>query len=69
MKKDLISIMDYTKDEYLLIAVAFVASFVVSLVCMKGLVAYVRKHDFSIFGFYRIALAIVVTIYFISTGR
>ncbi|HKM06928.1 MAG TPA: undecaprenyl-diphosphate phosphatase [Sphaerochaeta sp.] len=59
----------YTKDEYLLIAVAFVASFVVSLVCIKGLVAYVRKHDFSIFGFYRIALAIVVTIYFISTGR
>ncbi|HAF86687.1 MAG TPA: undecaprenyl-diphosphatase [Sphaerochaeta sp.] len=59
----------YTKDEYLLIAVAFVASFVVSLVCIKGLVAYVRKHDFSIFGVYRIALSVVVTLYFLSTGR
>ncbi|HHT81467.1 MAG: undecaprenyl-diphosphate phosphatase [Sphaerochaeta sp.] len=59
----------YTRSEYLLIGVAFVASFLVSLVCIKGLVAYVRKHDFSIFGFYRIALAVVVTIYFLSTGR
>jgi len=59
----------YTKDEYLLIAVAFVASFLVSLACIKGLVAYVRKHDFSIFGYYRIVLAVVVTIYFLSTGR
>ena len=58
----------YTRSEYLLIGVAFVASFLVSLVCIKGLVAYVRKHDFSIFGFYRIALAVVVTIYF-QIGR
>ncbi|MGB4406485.1 MAG: undecaprenyl-diphosphate phosphatase [Sphaerochaeta sp.] len=59
----------YTKEEYLLIAVAFVASFVVSLVCIRGLVAYVRGHDFSIFGVYRIVLAVVVTLYFLSTGR
>ncbi len=59
----------YTSDEYLLIGVAFVASFLVSLICIKALIAYVRKHDFSIFGFYRIALAAVVTIYFLSTGR
>ena len=59
----------YTRDEYLLIGIAFVASFMVSLVCIKALVAYVRKHDFSIFGYYRIALAAVVTIYFLSTGR
>ncbi len=59
----------YTGDEYLLIAVAFITSFLVSLVSIKALVAYVRRHDFSIFGFYRIALAIGVTIYFLSTGR
>ena len=59
----------YTKNEYLLISVAFIASFLVSLVSIKGLVVYVRNHDFSVFGFYRIALAIVVTIYFLSTGR
>ncbi|MDY0289823.1 MAG: undecaprenyl-diphosphate phosphatase [Sphaerochaeta sp.] len=59
----------YTRDEYLLLGIAFVASFFVSLVCIKGLVAYVRKHDFSIFGFYRIAFSLFVTIYFLSTGR
>jgi undecaprenyl-diphosphatase len=59
----------FTKAEYVLLAVAFVTSFVVSLFCIKALVAYVRKHDFSIFGFYRIALALVVTVYFLSTGR
>ncbi len=59
----------YTGDEYLLIAVAFMASFLVSLVSIKALVAYVRRHDFSLFGFYRIALALGVTIYFLTTGR
>lgn len=59
----------YTSEEYLLIGVAFVASFLVSLVCIKALVAYVRKHDFAIFGYYRIALAVVVTLYFLSIGR
>ncbi len=55
----------YTQDEYRIIAIGFVASFVVSLGCIKALVAYVRRHDFSIFGYYRIALAFVVTIYFL----
>jgi undecaprenyl-diphosphatase len=59
----------FSKEEYVILAVAFVTSFIVSLFCIKALVAYVRKHDFSIFGFYRIALALVVSVYFLSTGR
>jgi undecaprenyl-diphosphatase len=59
----------FSKEEYVILAVAFVTSFLVSLFCIKALVAYVRKHDFSIFGFYRIALALVVTVYFLTTGR
>ncbi|AEV30951.1 undecaprenyl-diphosphatase UppP [Sphaerochaeta pleomorpha str. Grapes] len=59
----------FTNSEYLILAVGFITSFVVSLFCIKALVAYVRKHDFSIFGFYRIALALVVTIFFLTTGR
>lgn len=59
----------YSSSEYLLLGIAFVASYVVSLYCIKALVAYVRKHDFSLFGFYRIALALIVSIYFITTGR
>lgn len=59
----------YSSNEYIILSVGFVSSFLVSLFCIKALVAYVRNHDFSIFGFYRIALAAVVTVYFLSTGR
>ena len=59
----------YSSNEYVILVVGFVSSFIVSLFCIKALVAYVREHDFSVFGFYRIALAVVVTFYFLSTGR
>lgn len=58
----------YTTEEYLLLGIGFVSSFLVSLVCIKALIAYVRRHDFSVFGIYRIVLAAVVVIYFLTTG-
>lgn len=58
----------YSVQEYVLLAVGFVSSFIVSLFCIKVLIAYVRKHDFSVFGIYRIALSIVVVIYFLTMG-
>lgn len=59
----------FTPFEYLVLGFGMVTSFFVSLVCIKAMVAYVRKHDFSVFGFYRIALAAVVTLFFLTTGR
>jgi len=41
-----------------------VVSFIVSLVVIRGLMEYVRKHSFSVFGLYRIALGAVVLVYF-----
>ena len=41
-----------------------VVSFVVSLLVIRGLMEYVRKHSFSAFGVYRIVLGIVVLAYF-----
>ena len=41
-----------------------VVSFVVSLLVIRGLMEYVRKHSFSVFGVYRIVLGIVVLAYF-----
>jgi undecaprenyl-diphosphatase len=58
----------YSTQEYVLIAIAFVSSFFVSLLCIKALVAYVRGHGFSVFGIYRIVLSLVVVVYFLSTG-
>ncbi|MBE6957602.1 MAG: undecaprenyl-diphosphate phosphatase [Ruminococcaceae bacterium] len=45
-----------------------VVSFVVSLLVIKGLMDYVRKHSFSVFGIYRIILGIVVLAYFVLTS-
>ena len=45
-----------------------VVSFVVSLLVIKGLMEYVRKHSFSVFGIYRIVLGIVVIGYFVITS-
>ncbi len=53
-----------TSNEWILLLTAMVVAYVVSIVCVKFLVNYVRKHDFKVFGWYRIILAILVISYF-----
>jgi undecaprenyl-diphosphatase len=43
-------------------------SFIVSLLVIKGLMDYVRKHSFAVFGVYRIILGIIVLAYFLLIG-
>lgn len=50
----------FTSQEWVLLAVATVVSFVVSLLVIRFLMAFIKKHDFKPFGWYRIALGIVV---------
>ncbi len=50
----------FTSDEWIILAVATVVSFVVSVLVIRGLMAFIKKHDFKPFGWYRIALGIVV---------
>ena len=45
--------------------VGCLVSFVVSLAVIKGLMQYVKKHSFSAFGIYRIALGALVILYFL----
>jgi len=45
-----------------------VVSFLVSLLVIRALMEYVRKHSFSAFGVYRIMLGIVVLVYFLIFG-
>ncbi len=54
-----------TATEWGVLIVGCVVSFVVSLIVIKGLMEYVRRHSFSLFGIYRIILGIVVLAYFI----
>ena len=51
--------------EALLLAVGVVVSFIVSLVVIKLLMDFVKRHDFKIFGYYRIGLGLTVLIYFL----
>ena len=40
-------------------------AYIVSMIAIKALVDYVKKHDFNFFGKYRIILGIIVILYFI----
>ena len=54
--------------EIAVLVVGCIVAFVVSLLVIKGLMEYVRKHSFSVFGVYRIILGIVVLGYFVITS-
>ena len=55
-------------SELAVLIVGMVVSFLVSLLVIKGLMDYVRKHSFSVFGVYRIILGILVLGYFLLIG-
>ena len=62
--KFLLSGVEATGTEIGVLVVGCVVSFIVSLLVIKGLMEYVRKHGFSVFGVYRIVLGIIVLAYF-----
>ena len=48
-----------------ILVVSTITAFVVSLLVIKFLINYIRKHDFKVFGYYRIVLGILVLLYFL----
>ena len=55
----------FTSMDLLILLVGCTVSYIVSLLVIKGLMAYVRRHSFSAFGVYRILLGIAVLGYFL----
>ena len=53
--------------EVALLLVGIAVSFAVSVVAIKFLMDFVKKHDFTPFGIYRIALGVIILIYFFAT--
>lgn len=51
--------MEFSGGEYGLLAFGFVGAFVTALLTVKWFVGFVEKHNLSIFGWYRIGLAVV----------
>lgn len=66
--KFLLSGVSATGTEIGVLIVGCVVSFVVSLLVIRGLMEYVRRHSFSAFGVYRIVLGVVVLVYFALAG-
>ncbi len=56
---------DFTSIEITALLVAMLAAFLVSVVVIKFLLSYIKKHDFKVFGWYRIILGIIVILYFL----
>lgn len=57
--------LNFTSLELALLAIGTVTSFIVSLFVLKFLMGYIKKHDFKVFGWYRIVLGVLVLGYFI----
>jgi undecaprenyl-diphosphatase len=55
----------FSAGEWLLLAIGFVVSFVVALASIRWLLGYVRKHNFTGFGWYRIVLSIAFALWLI----
>ena len=66
--KFLLSGVAATGTEIGVLIVGCAVSFLVSLLVIRGLMEYVRRHSFSAFGVYRIILGVVVLIYFTLAG-
>ena len=54
----------FTAGEFIVLGVGTLVSFLVSLVAVRFLVNFVRRHSFESFGWYRIVLGIAVLVYF-----
>jgi len=54
-----------TSTEWLILGLAMAVAYVVSMVAVKFLTGFVKKHDFKVFGWYRIVLGILVIGYFL----
>lgn len=57
----------YTGFEWVLLIVGSVVAYFVSLLCIRFLMGYVKRHDFKVFGWYRIVLGALVLAYWVYT--
>ena len=55
-------------EQAVILLVGVAVAYIVSIVAIKFLMGYIRKHDFKAFGWYRIVVGILVLLYFAITG-
>ena len=57
--------LGFTMEELVVLGVGCVSAFVVSVIAIKTFIGYIKKHSFTAFGWYRIALGALVAVYFL----
>lgn len=57
--------LQFTSVEAAILVTGMIVAFAVSVVVIKFLMDYIKKHDFKVFGWYRIVLGIIVLLYFV----
>jgi undecaprenyl-diphosphatase len=56
--------LGFSLERFVVLAIGMVVAFVVSVLAIKFLLAYIKKKDFKAFGWYRIVLGLLVLAYF-----
>lgn len=56
--------LSFTGSELAILIIGCVVAYLVSIVVIKFLMSYIKKHDFKVFGWYRIVLGVIVLVYF-----
>ncbi|MBR3646601.1 MAG: undecaprenyl-diphosphate phosphatase [Lachnospiraceae bacterium] len=57
--------LSFNASEIAILTIGVVVAFLVSVMVIKFLMGYIRKHDFKIFGWYRIIIGVILLAYFI----
>ena len=60
--------LNFTSSEMLILLIGMATAFVVSIISIKFLLHYIKKNDFTAFGWYRIGLGLIVFIYLFLIG-
>ena len=53
----------FKMQELIILGVGVLVSFITSLIVIKGLIKFIKKHDFKVFGYYRIILGLIVLLF------
>ena len=56
--------LSFSVTELTVLVIGTVVAFLVSILVIKFLMGYIKKHDFKVFGWYRIILGIILLVYF-----
>ena len=52
----------FTTNEFILLIIGMLVAFLISMLTIKFLMSYIKKHDFKVFGYYRIVLGAAIII-------